>query len=161
MTTANDHDIKVLNGLLEAVLDSVDGYREAAKETDQTRYRGLFEQRAEERGRVAADLQAAVRGLGGEPDHEGSILAKAHRAFLDIKHALLRDEQSVVASVESGEDHLKARFDRALEDDRISATTRDVIRRAYVSVRQGHDEMSALKHSLEGQRDASSGLYPQ
>ena len=57
MTTANDHDIKVLNGLLESTLDSVDGYREAAKETDQTRYRGLFEQRAEERGRVAADLQ--------------------------------------------------------------------------------------------------------
>ena len=161
MTTANDHDIKVLNGLLESTLDSVDGYREAAKETDQPRYRGLFEQRAEERGRVAADLQAAVRGLGGEPDHEGSILAKAHRAFLDIKHALLRDDQSVVASVESGEDHLKARFDRALEDERISATTRDVIRRAYVSVRQGHDEMSALKHSLEGQRDASSPLYPQ
>ena len=48
MTIANDHDIKVLNGLLEAVLDSVDGYREAARETDQTRYRGLFEQRAEE-----------------------------------------------------------------------------------------------------------------
>ena len=63
--------------------------------------------------------------------------------------------------MESGEDHLKARFDRALEDERISATTRDVIRRAYVSVRQGHDEMSALKHSLEGQRDASSPLYPQ
>ena len=56
MTIANDHDIKVLNGLLEAVLDSVDGYREAARETDQTRYRGLFEQRAEERGRVAASV---------------------------------------------------------------------------------------------------------
>ena len=89
MTTANDHDIKVLNGLLESTLDSVDGYREAAKETDQTRYRGLFEQRAEERGRVAADLQAAVRGLGGEPDHEGSILAKAHRAFLEDRKSVV------------------------------------------------------------------------
>ena len=57
MSNPNAHDIKVLNGLIETTLDSADGYREAAKETDQTRYRGLFEQRAEERGRVAADAQ--------------------------------------------------------------------------------------------------------
>ena len=63
MTIANDHDIKVLNGLLESTLDSVDGYREAARETDQTRYRGLFEQRAEERGRVAAESRAYMGEL--------------------------------------------------------------------------------------------------
>ncbi len=149
MSTPNDHDIHVLNSLIETTLDSADGYEEAAKETDVSIYRERFTRRAGERRKVAADLQTAVRGLGGTPDDDGSILAKAHRAFLDIKHALLRDEQAVVNSVENGEDFIKGKFETALEDDKVSATTREVIRRAYLTVKDGHDEMRDLKHALE------------
>lgn len=161
MSTPNDHDIKVLNGLIETTIDSADGYREAAKETDNANYKTVFERRSFERQQVAGDLQSTVRSLGGEPDDDGSILAKAHRAFLDIKHALLRDEQAVVNSVENGEDFIKAKFEKALEDSSISATTRETIRRAYESVKSGHDQMRDLKHSLEGQKDAEGRLYPQ
>lgn len=160
MSNPNDPDIKVLNGLIETTLDSVDGYREAAKETDNSAYRALFERRAEERAGVAADLQACVRSLGGDPEDDGSILAKAHRAFLDIKHALLRNEQSVVDSVEAGEDHIKAKYERALEDTKLSATTRETVRRAYAVVKTGHDQMRDLKHSLESRGDADSPVYP-
>lgn len=159
MHTANDHDIHVLNSLIETTLDSADGYREAAKETDKPTFKTLFEQRSFERQEVASNLQGTVRTLGGEPEDDGSILAKAHRAFLDVKHALLKDEQAVVNSVENGEDFIKAKFEKALEDSKVSATTKDVIQRAYTSVRSGHDQMRDLKHSLEGQKD--TGLYPQ
>lgn len=161
MNTANDHDIHVLNSLIETTLDSADGYREAAKETDKANYKTLFEQRSFERQEVATHLQGTVRTLGGEPEDDGSILAKAHRAFLDVKHALVKDEQAVVNSVENGEDFIKAKFEKALEDSNVSATTKDVIQRAYTSVRSGHDQMRDLKHSLEGQKTADSGLYPQ
>lgn len=160
MSTPNSHDIKVLNGLIETTIDSADGYREAAKETDNPRYRELFERRSFERQETAATLQSTVRALGGEPEDDGSILAKAHRAFLDIKHALIRDEQAVVNSVENGEDHIKAKFERALEDNDVSATTRETIRRSYVTVKAGHDQMRDLKHNLEGQRGAETRLHP-
>lgn len=161
MTTANHHDIKVLNSLIETTLDSADGYREAASESNNARYTTLFEQRSLERQQVASDLQGTVRSLGGEPEDDGSILAKAHRAFLDVKHALLRDENAVVSSVENGEDFIKAKFDTALNDSNVSATTRETIRRAYDSVKAGHDQMRDLKHSLDGQKDAANPLYPQ
>ncbi|PZO32283.1 MAG: hypothetical protein DCE92_14310 [Alphaproteobacteria bacterium] len=149
MSTTQDHDIKVLNGLIETTLDSADGYREAAKETEDSRYKFVFEKRSFERQQVATDLQGSVRQLGGDPEDDGSVLAKAHRAFLDVKHALLRDEQAVVNSVENGEDHIKAKFERALEDSDVSATTKEAIRRAYDSVKSGHDQMRDLKHALE------------
>lgn len=161
MSDAHAHDIKVLNGLLETTTDSADGYRAAAEETDNSAYRALFERRAAERQGVADTLRAWVLALGGQPDSEGSILAKAHRAFLDIKSALLRTDEAVVGSVESGEDHLKSRFEKALADDRISATTRENVRRAFEIVRDGHDQMSQLKHSLKSQHDADSSLYPR
>ena len=160
MTDANHHDIHVLNSLIETTIDSVDGYREAAKETDKPNYKTMFEARSFERQKITSDLQGAVRTLGGDPEDDGTILAKAHRAFLDVKHALLRDEQAVVNSVETGEDFIKGKFEAALEDSAVSGTTRETIRRAYATVKDGHDQMRDLKHSLEGQKDAGSSLYP-
>ncbi|MES2833128.1 MAG: PA2169 family four-helix-bundle protein [Pseudomonadota bacterium] len=161
MSTPLHNDIHLLNSLIETTLDSADGYREAAKESDNPRFQSLFEQRSFERQQVAEDLRSTVTSLGGKAEDDGSILAKAHRAFLDIKHALLRDEQAVVNSVENGEDFIKAKFEKALEDSDVSPSTRDAIRRAYDSVRSGHDQMRDLKHSLEGQQDASNRLFPQ
>ena len=160
MSTPQSHDIDVLNGLIETTLDSADGYREAASETEDGRYKALFEQRSFERQGVAGDLKGAVLTLGGKPEDDGSILAKAHRAFLDVKNALTNDEQAVVNSVENGEDHIKGKFEKALDDSDVSASTRETIRRAYVQVKEGHDQMSALKHSLEGQKDDSNRMFP-
>lgn len=161
MTSANRHDIHVLNGLIRSTLDSAAGYREAADDTSDAGHRELFERRAAERRTLAEELTSTVRGLGGDAHTEGSILAKAQRAFADVKHALLRDELSVVGAVESAEDSLKSRFQTALEDTQISATTRETIRRAWEQVREGHDQMRDLKHSLAAQRDANSRLFPQ
>ena len=161
MTNANRHDIQVLNGLIRAVIDSADGYHDAVGGTADPGHRDLFVRREAERRVVAETLSSDVRGLGGEPDAEGSILAKAQRAFTDVKHALLRDELTVVGAVEHAEDHVRSHFEKALDDSNISATTRETIRRAYDQVRGGREEISGLKHSLEGQRDANNPLFPQ
>jgi len=149
MKSTSEHDIKVLNTLIETTLDSVDGYAEAAKDSDNPRYRNLFEQRASERRRVATDLQSQVRALGGNPEEEGSILAAGHRVFVSIRDSLSKGDESVVDEVERGEDHIKAKFEKAIRDGDLSTPVRSTIEQAYGSVRSGHDQMRDLKHSLE------------
>ena len=161
MSNANRHDIHVLNNLIQTSIDSADGYREASTEADDPRRRDLFGRRSFERQRVAEELQSTVRALGGDPTADGSILAKAQRAFADVKHALMRDDASMIGAVETAEETLRARFEKALEDSQISATTRETIRRAWIRVESdGGDELHELRHSLEGRRDADSRLYP-
>ena len=161
MSNANRHDIHVLNNLIQTSIDSADGYREASTEADDPRRRDLFGRRSFERQRVAEELQSTVRALGGDPTADGSILAKAQRAFADVKHALMRDDASMIGAVETAEETLRARFEKALEDSQISATTRETIRRAWTRVESdGGDELHELRHSLEGRRDADSRLYP-
>ena len=87
MSTINDQRIKVLNSLVEATLDSAHGYREAAKDAKNPRFKSLFERRSMERNQLTAELQSEVRGLGGKPEDDGTILASAHRVFLNLKHA--------------------------------------------------------------------------
>ena len=148
--SGNSHDIKTLNGLVEGLVDSADGYHQAAVEAADGPYRPWFEARAAERRRLAEAFKAAVRERGGSPEEDGSILAKAQRAFMDVKHALLRNDASVLGMVESGEDQLKMRFERALSDDALSATTKETIRRAYAEVQQGREQLSVLKVGLAG-----------
>lgn len=144
-----DHDIKVLNSLIETTLDSADGYRQAAEDSENPSFRRMFEERSFERRQVTTDLQAKVRELGGEPEDDGTILAAAHRRFLDLKHALKHDEEAIVSEVENGEDFIKEKYEEALKDDRLSATAREVVQSAYTSVKTGHDQMRDLKHSLK------------
>lgn len=143
------HDIRTLNGLIATTIDSVDGYTEAAKDSENARFAELFNSRAQERRQVASNLQSEVSRLGGNAEDDGTILAGAHRAFLNLKSAVTgKDEAAIVNEVERGEDHIKAKFENALEDDDLSAETRSAIGVAWGSVKSGHDEMRDLKHSL-------------
>ena len=160
MSNANRHDIHVLNTLIQTAIDSADGYREASTEAEDPGRRDLFGRRSFERRQVAEELQSTVRALGGDPAAEGSILAKAQRAFADVKHALMRDESGIVGAAETAEEAVRARFEKALQDSQISATTRETIRRAFARVSEGAEGLHDLRHSLEGQRDASNPLFP-
>jgi len=146
----SSHDISTLNSLIATTLDSVDGYTEAAKDSESGRFGALFTSRAAERRGVVSRLQQEVVSLGGNPEDDGTVLAGAHRIFINLKSAVTgKDEKAIVNEVERGEDHIKAKFEDALGDADLSPGVKAVIQGCYASVRQGHDEMRDLKHSLQ------------
>jgi uncharacterized protein (TIGR02284 family) len=145
------HDIKVLNDLIETTLDSADGYAEAAKNAKSEQLAALFRARAGERGTVAATLQDCVRSLGGEPEDDGTVLASAHRMFVNLRASVTsNDNKAVVDEVERGEDHIKSKFEDAMNDKAVAPTTMSIIAEAYTSVRSGHDQMRDIKRGFEG-----------
>lgn len=148
--TDTSHDIRTLNGLIATTIDSIDGYTEAAKDAENGRFTAMFTSRATERRAAATQLQSVVSRLGGNPEDDGTVLAGAHRVFLDLKAAVTgRDDKAIVNEVERGEDHIKAKFEDALKDQDLSPETRAAIQDAWTSVKAGHDEMSNLKHSMD------------
>jgi uncharacterized protein (TIGR02284 family) len=148
--TDTSHDIRTLNGLIATTIDSVDGYRAAGEDTEAGRFATLFNGRADERAQVAEKLKAEVARLGGNPEDDGSLLAGAHRAFMGLKDIVTgKDEQAIVNEVERGEDVIKARYEKAMADIDLSPTTKALISDCYTSVKQGHDQMRDLKHSLQ------------
>jgi uncharacterized protein (TIGR02284 family) len=147
MTDTND--ISVLNGLIATTLDSMKGYEDAAKDAESTQYATMFADFARDRATVATDLQNQVRNLDGEPELDSSMLAAAHRTFMDLKQAITgKDDKAIIQEVERGEDHIKAKFEDAMKDGDLTPATQTAITKAFASVREGHDKMSALKHSM-------------
>ena len=142
------HDITVVNTLIATTLDSMKGYREAADDSNVATHEQFFREMSDERSRVASDLQAHVRALGGEAETESSTAGGAHRTWLDIKAAVTgKDEQAVINEVERGEDYIKEKFQAAIDDDELSPQTRGVLEKCMESIRKGHDRASAMKHA--------------
>jgi len=146
----NSHDISTLNSLIATTIDSVDGYSEAVKDSKSARFGSLFTRRASERREIASRLQQEVNRLGGKAEDDGTVLAGAHRMFLNLKSAVTgQDDKAIINEVEAGEDHIKAKFEDAIADRELSPQVRQLIETCYVSVKAGHDEMRDIKHSME------------
>lgn len=144
----NNDQISTLNTLIETTVDSITGYEDSASNVENERLREIFHQRATERQQVVEDLRGEVRRLGGTPEDSGTFLGKAHQRFEDLKAAITgRDEQAIVNEVERGEDYIKGKYEAALNE--LTGDSRSVVERAYQSVREGHDQISALKHGLQ------------
>ena len=146
----DDNDVATLNSLIETTIDSADGYREAAENANDAQLRSTFQRMAMERGEAAQGLKTAVTALGGTPDEDGTILASAHRMFLDLRAKIAgREDKAIVEEVERGEDHIKGKYETAMREEGLKPETRAAIETAYASVRKGHDMMSETKHRMQ------------
>jgi uncharacterized protein (TIGR02284 family) len=147
--------ISTLNTLIATTIDSITGYEDSAQNIDSERLREMFRQRADERQRVVEELRSEVRRLGGDPEEGGSFMGKAHQRFEDLKAAVTgRDEKAIINEVERGEDYLKEKFQAALQSGDLKGESHDIVERCYQSVKSGHDQISQLKHAMEGQAHA-------
>jgi uncharacterized protein (TIGR02284 family) len=148
MTDRKD-EIAALNTLTATLIDSVTGFEDSAANIDNPRLQELFRQRASERSRIVEELRSEVRRLGGDPEDDGSFLGKTHQRFLDLKAAIAgRDEKTIIDEVERGEDYLKSKFQAALQSGDLKGETHDLVERLYQQVKEGHDQVSALKHGM-------------
>lgn len=148
----HSESISTLNTLIATTIDSVTGYEDSAKNIHDERLREVFRSRADERQQVVEELRSEVRRLGGDPEEGGSFMGKAHQRFEDLKAAITgRDEKAIINEVERGEDYLKEKWQTALQSGNLHGETHDLVERCYQSVKQGHDQISQLKHAFEGQ----------
>ena len=145
----SERDIEVLNSLIETTIDSVDGYEKAAEVAGDDQLSGMFRQFAQDRREAVTQLRSQVKRLGGEPEDDGSVLASAHRTFLELRSAVQEDRAAAVTEVERGEDFIRSRYEDALDDDEISQDVRDTITGCYETVLLGHNAAADLKRALE------------
>jgi uncharacterized protein (TIGR02284 family) len=145
-----DDEVSAVNSLITTLIDSMNGYRDAAEHAESASFQQLFRSMADDRATVIEDLRAAVSRAGGEAADDGSLLGQTHQRFLDLKAALTgRDDKAIINEVERGEDYLKGKFEAALSTKGMSPETTSALERARESVFMGHAKISELKHALE------------
>ena len=149
-TASNDDVISTLNGLIETCKDGQNGFQEAAEGVERSDLKSLFYEFSQQRAQFGGELQSLVQQLGGDPENSGSVAGALHRGWINIKSAVMgRDESTILAECERGEDSAKNTFKNALEEA-LPANVMEVVQTQYVAVQSAHDRIKAL-------RDATSG----
>lgn len=139
--------IATLNSLIETCKDGEAGFRNAADNVRSRDLKQMFTTIAAERAQFAAELRREVERLGGEPEREGSVAGALHRGWMNLKAAVSgRDDASIVAAAESGEDTAKAAYEAALRKP-LPESVRAVVERQFSRVRDAHDRVRDLKRA--------------
>lgn len=148
-STLTDETIQKLQKLIRANIDSYNGFHESAEELDDAKLSRLFKQIGDERSAMASELQRYVEFNGEEAEDDGSVAAKTHRIWINIRGKLNGgDPYVILIEAERGEDHIKEAYEEVLTETAGSAMN-DVLSQQYTKVKAGHDKIRDLRDSYK------------
>ena len=149
MAMSNDDVIDTLNDLIETSKDGENGFRTCAEDAKRADLKSVFEAGARRCAEAARELQTEVQRMGGKAERSGSLAGSAHRRWVDIKSAITgKDDASVLAECERGEDVAKASYEKALKKD-LPPAVRSIVQRQYEGVLQNHDTVRGLEKAAK------------
>ena len=155
MTDLNKEAISVLNDLIETSKDGQEGFKSCAEDIKHPELKALFAKRSAECATAAAELQAQVRALGGDPETSTSVAGDLHRRWVDVKSVFTgKDEEAVLNEAERGEDHALKAYNEALEKlakVAPASVAYDLVERQYHGVQRNHDQVKVLRNSARAQ----------
>ena len=144
-STTSESAISALQDLSARAHDGEQGYRRAAQDAADSDLKQQFEQLANERSSVAAELDRLIREHGGEPTWtSGSLTGAAHRLWVDLRSALSRNErQAILEEVARGESAAEEAYDDALRNS-LPPEVRQVVREQHRRVREARNRYRAM-----------------
>lgn len=142
-----DDVIATLNDLIETSRDGEEGFRACAEGVKNPQLRSFFEQKAMRCAEGAAQLQARVRELGGDPERAGSTGGAMHRAWVNLKSTITgMDDAAILAECERGENLARQAYENALKLD-LPADVRALVERQYREVRANYERVREMNNA--------------
>jgi uncharacterized protein (TIGR02284 family) len=127
--------------------DGEQGFRTCAQGVTSPNLKTLFEAVARRCAEGAAELEAKIRGLGGQPAQGGSVSGSMHRAWINIESTITgMNEHAVLTECERGEDAGKHVYEAALKQD-LPVDVRTIIERQFQGVKANHDRVRDLRNA--------------
>lgn len=150
--------LSALQDLSARCHDSEQGYRRSAQDASDQDLKQQFEQLANERSSMAAELDRLIRENGGEPTwKEGSLTGAAHRMWVDLRTALSRNERQVILEeVARGESAAEEAYDDALRQN-LPSNILHVVKQQHRRVRETRNRYRAMARS--GQSTSMTGEF--
>lgn len=103
-----------MEDLFKRIVDSHDGYRDAAQETENIQHKNLFTERMNTRFKYATSLREHLKTAGEDVDFDGTVLADAHRMFMKLKDMVMRNDEGLLDAVEEGEEALIEEYEETI-----------------------------------------------
>jgi uncharacterized protein (TIGR02284 family) len=144
-TAMTNKTLDVVQKLIETCRDGQVGYRDAAEHTQTIALKDFFNHQSLERAKFAGELESVAQRLGEhDPVRNPSLTSKLHRAWFDLKQKFGGGDESILNSVEAGEDSAKKQYEEALQAE-LPFDVRSLVATQAQSVFEAHDRVRSLR----------------
>lgn len=92
----NKEQIDALQNLLQKTYDAEAGYKQVMTKAETTPLKNWLQNKAVRRSGFANELDARIRSFNETPIEKGSILASAHRTWIDVKSAMSSNTDAAI-----------------------------------------------------------------
>ena len=128
----------MVQDLIQINLDSRDGLREAANNMNNESVVELFQDIARDRETQAAELSQLISANCKVPQNTGSVLAAAHRAWMDVRALLGGGLAAMLSEAERGETYINIKYEDAIQKCTNFAVT-ELLQRHYAAVKATYE----------------------
>jgi uncharacterized protein (TIGR02284 family) len=140
---SNDDVISELNKLIEVCKDGQEGFKIAAEGVERSDLKSFFYEYSQQRAQFAGELQTLVQGLGGDPDNSGSFSGTLHRGWMNLKSALMGNEDSAKSAYKSA------------AQEPLPGYIHDVVTDQLRAILQAHDRVKALRDAAANAKSST------
>jgi len=150
-----DETLDLINDLIQTCKDGETGYVHAAGVATDPQLKAYFNEQSLERARFGRELRAEAERMGDKPEASGTVSAVLHRVWFETKATIGLGDQSILNSVEQGEDRAKKDYEKALSSQ-LPSELRGIIQRQAESVIKAHDHVRDMRdgYAKTGERVA-------
>ncbi|RAJ99783.1 uncharacterized protein (TIGR02284 family) [Larkinella arboricola] len=145
---SNEEIVDSLNELVKINNDRIQGYEKAVEDTKDANLDDIFRHNVIQSQQFRSELADHIVRIDGSAVSNATstdVSSKIHRAWIDIKAALTgKDEQTVLSSVEFGENAAVEAYEEAIEKDHIPAYIREVLQKQLEQLKIARDRVVAL-----------------
>lgn len=144
----NEEIVEDLNDLVKINNDRIQGYEKAIEDNKDPQLDDLFRhyviQSQQFRSQLAEHI-VRIDGLAVSDATSTDVGSKIHRAWIDIKSAITgKDRDTVLSSVEFGENMAIEAYKSAIEKDHIPAYMKEDLTKQLGELNAAYEKMKAL-----------------
>ncbi|WP_080054154.1 ferritin-like domain-containing protein [Spirosoma aerolatum] len=145
----NDEIVDDLNELVKINNDRIQGYEKAIKDNEDAGLDDIFRHyvvQSQNFRSQLADHIVRIDGLAVSDATSTDVTSKIHRAWIDIKSALTgKDRDSILSSVEFGENAAVEAYQDAIEKDHIPAYIKEDLQKQLTELQSALDRIKSLE----------------
>ncbi|QJW91508.1 PA2169 family four-helix-bundle protein [Spirosoma taeanense] len=144
----NEEIVEDLNDLVKINNDRIHGYEKAIEDNKDAELDDLFRHyiiQSQNFRSQLADHIVRIDGSAVSDETTTDVSSKIHRAWIDIKSALTgKDRDTVLSSVEFGENAAVEAYKDAIEKDHIPAYIKEDLTRQLNELQEAYQKVKAL-----------------
>ncbi len=136
----------VVEDLVKINNDRIEGYQKAAKQTDETDLKELFDTMIADSRHFTAELNRYLRNMGEDRERDTTLAGKIYRTWMDVKVSFGgSDRHAILASCEYGEDAAQKSYRQAMEQSYLPEDLRAIIRQQQNKLKASHDNIRHMR----------------